>query len=341
MAINYSSVDIRGVAADPILAELMFQNQTINEGLVTFEDDVKAETIFTEASAEAVMQQYTSGAPSPDGELGGFDAVVSPTKVMYYQEFDPDKLRFSRYKRDMPRGAWNVFSNEFERLVIGGVYANKISLDAENKFWTGATQATKDAVAGLTPGTNQNEISAEEQALIASMPTTLFDGVIAKAIYNNSNENQTLQVGGRRKVVGTTITSSNIKDEYDKLYADIDPVNLSTQSDTPYIYAPRGHKQLINIFNNNPANYKDAFDVSDDKSTYYYNGIEIKFVPIPDNTMWFAMKGHTVWCTDLQSDINTINMDKIANNREDMFLKSIFTIKAHVRNQSFNTLYVG
>lgn len=338
---NYSSVDIRGVAADPILAELMFQNKTISDGLVAFETDIKAETIFTEATADVVMQAYTSGEPSSAGDLGGFDAIVTPTKVMYNKNFDPNLIRFSRYKRDMPAGAWNIFSNEFERVVIGGIYANKISLDAENKFWTGATTATKNAVAALTVGSAADEVSAEEKALVAAMPTTLFDGIIAKAIYNSSNASQTAAVGGRRKVVGTTITSTNIKAEYDKLYADIDPVNLETQSDTPYIYAPRNHKQLINLYNNNPENFKNAFDVNDANTAYFFNGIEIKFVPIPDNVMWFSMKNHNVWCTDLQADINTIKIDKIANNREDMFIKSILTLAAHVRNQQFNTLYVG
>ena len=56
MPINYNSVDIRGVAAEPIIEEILFENKTIADGLVTFESDVKAETIFTETSATAVLQ---------------------------------------------------------------------------------------------------------------------------------------------------------------------------------------------------------------------------------------------------------------------------------------------
>ena len=42
MAITYNSVDFRGVAAEPIIEELLFENDTIANGLVTFEEDVKA-----------------------------------------------------------------------------------------------------------------------------------------------------------------------------------------------------------------------------------------------------------------------------------------------------------
>lgn len=340
MALTYNSVEFRGNATEPIIEEILFENATISEELVTFNDDVKADTIFTEYSTEAVMQAYTSGAPTSSGSLDGFDVVVSPTKVMYYQEFDPETLRYSRFKRDMAPSAWNMFSDEFERLVIGGAYAKKISANVESLFWNNATAATKTAVAGLTAGTDQDEVSTAEQALVAATTAGLFDGVVQKMIYNTSNAAGSAAVGGRVKVAGTTITSSNIKGEYDKLYAAMPAVVLS-EGFTPYIYAPRSHKQLINIYNNNPANYKDAFSVSDDKTRYYFNGVEIKFVPVPENVMIGALKEHISWNTDLVDDINLIKLDKIAQNREDMFLKSIMTINAHISNQSFNTLYVG
>ena len=341
MPITRNSVEFRGQAAEPILEELLFENETISQELVMFEDDVKANTIFSEESAEAVMQAYTSGAPTSEGSLGGFDAVVTPEKIMYYQEFDPDTLRFSRYKRSMRQGAWETFSDEFERVVIGGVYAGKISADAEAKFWNNATAATKAAVAGLTAGTAQDEVGTEEQALVAATPDGLFDGIVQKMIYNTSRAGGTAAVGERVKVVGDTITASNIKAEYDKLYAAIPAVVLSGNTEPPYIYAPRSHKQLINIYNNNPSNYKDAFSVSEDKTRYYFNGVEIKFVPIPENVMIAAKKEHLFWCTDLIADFNDMKLDKIANNQEKMFLKNIMALQPHVAHQAFNVLYVG
>ncbi|AGO47814.1 structural protein [Cellulophaga phage phi46:1] len=339
--ITYNSVDIRGEAAEPIFEELLFENSTLADELVTFEDDVKAETIFTEASAEAVLQAYTSGQPTAKGGLNAFDVVVTPQKGMFYDEFDPEKIRFSRFKRDMKAGAWETLSNEFERVLIGGQYSGQIAQTLEAAFWNGVKPTTKTAVDALTAGTANDAVSTAEKALVAASPESLFDGVVQTMIYNTSNAGQIAKVGGRVKVVGTTITASNIKAEYDKIYAAIPAVVLNGKGTAPFIYVPRSHKQMINIYNNNPENFKDAFSVSADKSKYFFNGVEIKFVPLPENVMIAAKKENLVWCTDLKSDYNQMKIDKIANNQEKWFLKNILTIEAHVGNQTFNVLYVG
>jgi hypothetical protein len=341
MAITYNSTDIRGVAAEPIVEELIFENKTVADELVSFEDDIKAETIFTETSATATMQAYTCGVPTAAGSLNAFDTVVTPVKVQYYQEFCPETLRFSRFKRDMKPGAWENFSTEFERIVIGGVYAKQISADLENKFWVNALAATKTAVAALTPGAGQASVGAAEQTLVAATTAGLFDGIVTKMIYNASNATATAGVGTRVKVAGTTITAANIKAEYDKVYAAIPAVALQSQYEKPYLYVPHSHMQFINIYNNTPTNYTKPFDVNTTTGQYFYNGLEIKFVPLPENVIIAAPKINLIWATDLKSDFNKIQVDKIANNREDYFIKAEMTIATHVVNQKYNVLYVG
>ena len=161
MAIVSNSLDIRGQVVEPIIEEILFENNTIAKGLVTFEDDVKANTIFTEGSAEATMQAWISGEPTTQGSLNTWDYLVTPQKVMFYQTFDPENLRFTRYKRSMQQGAWQNFSTEFERVVIGGIYAKKISLSSERNFWLAAKAATKTTIAGLTAGTANTSIGAK------------------------------------------------------------------------------------------------------------------------------------------------------------------------------------
>lgn len=338
MAITYNIIDIRGVAAEPVIEEILFENKTISEGYVTFEEDIKAETIFTEGSTSVTMQAYTSGAPSSAGSLINFDVAITPVKVQFYQEFDPNTVRFSRFKRDLKPGAWEILSSEFEKIMIGGMYAKRISADFENKYWSGAKSATKTAVALLTPGAGQTSIGVAEQTLAAAMSTTLFDSIVTKMIYNASNATLTAGVGGRVKVAGTTVTAANIKAEYDKVYAAI-PSNVLGSAFEPYLYVPHSHKQLVNIYNNNATNFKDVFIVKGDKYSFY--GLEIKFVPVAENVIIAAPKEHLFWCTDLKSDINKMEMNKVAFNREDMFIKTNATIDSHVANQAYNVLYVG
>lgn len=335
MAISYTVVDIRGKAVEPIIEELLFDNKTVADNLVSFETDVKAETIFTENDNTVIMQAYSSGAPTSSGTLGLVDTSVTPVKFMYYQEFDPNALRSSRFKRDMKAGAWNIESSEFGSKVLGA-YGRLISQDVESKFWNNILGATQTAIAALTPGVGQGSVGAAEQTYAASLTAGQFDGVVTRMIYNGG------AVGGRYKVAGTTITSSNIATEYGKVYAAIPSVVLQN-GQMPFIYAPYSHKQLINIYNVG-ATYRDLFSVTNmgqATEKYFYNGVEIKFVPLPENCIIAAKPEHIYWCTDLLSDINEFKVDKIANNREDMFVKNIMTIFAHIVNQSKNVLYLG
>ena len=334
MAISYSAlVDIRGQAVDPVISEIIFENKTISEGLVAFETGIKAGTIFTENSNSVVMQSWAVN-PSASGTIGINDVLITPVKVEYLDAFTPNDLRTSRFNRDMKPGAWNDVSDEFAKMILNGV-AKSISADAENKFWNGATSATKTAVAALTAGTLNTQASTQEKALVAAMPTNLLDSVITRAIYNNA------AVGGRIKVVGTAaITASTIVAQYQLLYAAIVAETLSASEEKAFIYAPRSHKQLINIANVN-LTYRDVFSVDMVADKYYYLGVEIKFVPIAENVMLVAVPSSIKWCTDLMEDLNQVMIDKFPQPRKDYFYDVVFTIFAHVTNQKFNTLYVG
>ena len=337
MAINYTQVEIRGIAASPVIEEILFENKTLGEGYVTFEEEVKNEVIFTEGSTTASMQAYTSGAPTTAGSLDLFDISITPTKYLYYQTFDPNTLRPSRFKRDMKPGAWETLSNEFEQVVIGGMYSKKIAYDAEFQFWSGITSAQKTAIAALTAGPLNTEIGADEKTVAAALTAGQFNGVVASMMYNNWNATSTAGVGKRVKVDGISITSSNIAQEYARVYAAI-PATVLASGMPAYIYAPKSHMQLINIYNT-AATYRDLFSVQGEK--YFYNGVEIKFVPVPENVIIAAPKEHLFWVTDLTSDVNKFEVNKVALNQDLLFVKHVGTIAAYVANQSFNVLYCG
>jgi hypothetical protein len=338
MAIAYNIIDIRGKASENVIAEILFQNKTISEGYVTFEEEVKNEVIFTEGSTSVAMQAYTSGAPSSSGTLTNFDVSITPTKYMYYQTFDPNTLRASRYKRDMKPGAWEVLSSEFERVVIGGMYADKISYDAEFQYWSGITSAQQTAIAALTAGTANTSIGADEKTVAAALTAGQFNGVVASMMYNAWNSSLTAGVGTRLKVDGVVVTASNIQTETEKVYTAI-PAAVLASATQPVIYMPHVNKQFINSNNNVVTNYKNAFIVTNGE--YFYNDVKIVFVPMPANTMIAAPKEHLFWVTDLTSDINKVEINKVGLNQDLMFIKHVGTIAPYVANQAFNVLYCG
>lgn len=323
MALTYSPVEIRGVAAEPILSELFFKNKTVEKGLVSFEADIKANTIFSENENSVVVQPYTSGEPTEGGSLGVTDFEVTPAKCMTFIKFDPNTLRPSRFNKDMAAGAWNCLSNEFERVVLAS-YGSKISAEAEKQFYNGVLSATtKPAIALLTGDT-----SSLERAWVANTAdaTANFDGVVANLIYNHK----------RSIVTGTTVTSSNIAAEFAKLYADMDAEVIEQGNAT--IYAPNSYKQLINIYNTN-ATYRDVF--SKQGEDYFYNGVKISFVPFAGNVMIGGISENIFWCTDLLSDLDYLKIDKVSATSDIMFVKTVFTLTAHIGNQKNYSLYVG
>ena len=93
MAISYTPVDIRGVAVEPILEEVLFANKTVADGYVTFNTDIKAGTIFTEASVDVTAQLYTGAALASSGTMNITDRTITPIKLEYKQTFLEESLR--------------------------------------------------------------------------------------------------------------------------------------------------------------------------------------------------------------------------------------------------------
>ena len=333
MAVTYTGAEIPTDFKAEIIAEILFRNETVEKNLVAFETGIKAGRIITENINSVTMQAWTvNPTGSEAGAIGLEDTVVTPVKVEFIDKFTPDDLRSTRFNRDMAAGAINDISDEFNRLVLNGV-APLISLDAENKYWNGATAATQTAVAALTAGAGQTAVGAAEKTLVAAMPTTLFDSLTARIIYNKA------AVGGRIKVAGTTLSATNIAVEMGKLYNAI-PDEVLAGAEKPLIYAPRGVKKLINNFNLAQV-YRDTFTVDLATGKYFYLDVEIVFIPLAANVLIAGVPMNFMWCTDLLDDYSNIEIQKYPAPRKDYFYDVIFTIFAHVVNQKFNVLYVG
>jgi hypothetical protein len=337
-SISYSSpTTITGPVYEEVMTEILLVNNTLKRNLVRFIDNVKANVPIRSIKASVTFQSYSSGAPSSSGSITPSDKLITPYKGMFYQEFDYETLRGTPWGIDMKSGALNIVADEFTKQALA-LIGPKQSLNFESMFWNGATSATKTAVAALTAGTAQNSVGTAEQTYVAAAPTNLIDGVLTKLIYNTS------AVGTRYKVAGTTVTSSNLKTEVDKVYAAIstaaskllNPENVGEL----VIYMPHENRALIEIYNNNPSNYKNAFIPTSD-GFFTYNGIPIEFVPLPANSMIAGVKMDFVWATDLTDDSEQIKVDVIAPNREDFFIKTIATIESWIFNQNEKVVYVG
>ena len=339
MAISYTPVDIRGVAVEPILEEVLFANKTIADGYVTFNDNIKAGTIFTEAGVDVTAQLYTGSALSSSGSINITDRTITPTKLEYKQTFLQEALRSSRFNRSMNPGAFNIESSEFASTVLAMVGPN-VSQDAESIFWGGITSATKTAIAALTPGAGQGSMTAATQTAVAALTAGLVDGVFAKVLYDNA------ALGGYIKVTGTTVTAANISSQMALIFNAIPAENLNDTVSPTVIYCPRAWKQLCYNANNAVgAAQQINFVITGDSfstSRVFYNGVELLFVPTPNNLMAYAQRKAAVsWNTDLLDDVNRFEVGKLVNDGDVQFVRSIYTLAANVGQATKGVLYGG
>jgi len=339
MAISYTSVDIRGKAVEPILEEVLFANKTIADGYVTFNTDIKAGTIFTEAGVDVTAQLYTGNQLSSSGSMTITDRIITPTKLEYKQTFLQESLRAGRFGRSMNPGAWNIESSEFASTVLAQ-YGPNVSQDAESIFWGGITSATKTAIAALTPGAGQGSMTAATQTAVAALTAGLVDGVFSKVLYDNS------ALGGYIKVTGTSVTQNNIAAEIGKIYLAIPSENLLDTVSPTVIYCPRAWKQLCYNANNAVgAAQQINFQISGNDfatSKIYYNGVELLFVPTPNNLMAYAQRKAAIsWNTDLLDDVNRFEVGKVYNDADVQFVRSIYTLNANVGQATKGVLYGG
>jgi hypothetical protein len=340
MAISYTSpTTIYGPDLVPVLQAIFFENKTIGEGYVTFNDNMKAGSPITEVDISVTAQAYTGAALSSSGTISLTDRIVTLTKLEYKQTFLDEAIRTSRFNKTMKKGAWEIESNEFNTKVLG-LYAPKVAADAEILFWGGVTAATKTSVAGLVPGAGQGSITAAAQTAFAALTAGLVDGIFSKAFYDNG------AIGAYIKVTGTTVTSSNIAAQMALIFAAIPSRCLNVANDPVYIYCPREWKQLCYNANNAVGAAQQINFVIDGTdfatSKVYYNGIELKFVPVP-NTLWAYANNvsRVMWNSDSHDDVNKVEIGKVANDGDTRFLRSIYTIQAHISSASSGVLYGG
>ena len=338
MAITGTQVDIRGKAVEPILEEVLFANKTVSEGYVTFATDIKAGTIITEAGVDVTAQLYTGSALGSSGSMNITDRIITPTKLEYKQTFLQEALRAGRFGRSMNPGAFNIESSEFASTVLAQ-YAPNVSQDAENIFWGGITAAQQVSIAALTPGAGQGAMTAATQTAVAALTPGLVNGVFSKVLYDNS------ALGGYIKVTGTTVTAANIATQVGLIYAKIPAENLADTVSPTAIYCPRAWRQLARIANNSVGAAQQInfeFDSMAADAKCFYNGVEMIFVPTPNDLMAYAQRKAAIyWCTDLTDDINRFVVDKLTADSDVQFVRTIYTLAAHVGQASKGVLYGG
>lgn len=344
MAVTYTGTKTQAGEYAEIVQEIYADSPTFRGETIEIVEGHKSGMEIYESSAEITFSAANYGSVTADNvALKTQKSKVDLNTFNVEGIIDESSLKGTRFEKSMAAGAYNVVSDEFDKAVLVQV-TPAVGAKLESWVWNGATAATKASIAALVPGAGQGSISSGAQALVAAMPTTLFDSVPATMLYNNSQSKAVPGAGlGDYKKVLTpaTVTASSIVAEYVKIYNAIpDEVLVMTGDDAPIIYAPKSHYKLIKSVNRVQGAALQENFVGNSFNDMYFNDIKIVFVDLVGFVI-AAQKKNLKLVMDLLSDSSQLIIEKEANASTRRILKLINTMNTWVVKQKWNVLYNG
>lgn len=343
MAVTYTGAKTAQSEYPEIVQEIYSDSPTFRGETIEIVEGHKSGMDIYESSADVTFSAANYGPVTTDNvALKSQKSTVDLKTFNVEGIIDETSLFGTRYEKSMKAGAFEVVSDEFDKKVLIQVQP-ATSAKLEANVWNGATTATKVAIAALVPGAGQGSVSAGAQALVAAMPTTLFDSVPATMIYNNSQSKATpgAGLGDYIKVAGTTVTSANIVAEYVKRYNAIpNDVLVMTGDMAPIIYAPKAEYKLIKAVNRVQGAALQENFVGSSFNDMYFNDVKIVFVDLVGFAI-VAQKMNLKLVMDLLSDSSQLIIEKEANASTRRIIKLINTMNTWVVRQKWNVLYNG
>ncbi len=343
MAVTYTGSKTQFGDYPEIIMAIYSDSPTFRGETIEVVEGHKSGIDVYESSASVTFSAANYGSVTADNVVLKANKTTVNLKTFNVEGIiDESSLLGTRFEKSMAAGAYNVISDEFDKRVLIQVQP-AISEKLEDNVFNGATTATKALIAGLAAGAGQGSVSASAQALVAAMPTTFFDSIVATMIFNDSQAKATpgAGIGDYIKVAGTTVNSGNIVAEYVKIYNGIvNKVLLGIGDETPVIFAPKAHFKIIkNVNRVQGADLQENFTGSS-FTDMAFNDIQIIFVDLVSFVIVGPRKNFKLM-SDLLSDSSQLIIEKEANASTRRVLKMINTMNTHVVLQSLNVLYNG
>ena len=344
MAVTYTGAKTAQSEYPEIVQEIYSDSPTFRGETIEIVEGHKSGMDIYESSADVTFSAANYGPVTTDNvALKSQKSTVDLKTFNVEGIIDETSLFGTRYEKSMKAGAFEVVSDEFDKKVLIQVQP-ATSAKLEGNVWNGATTATKVAIAALVPGAGQGSVSAGAQALVAAMPTTLFDSIPATMIYNNSQSKAVpgAGLGDYLKVASpATVTSASIVAEYVKIYNTIpNDVLVMTGDQAPIIYAPKAHYKLIKSVNRVQGAALQENFVGSSFNDMYFNDVKIVFVDLIGFAI-VAQKTNLKLVMDLLSDSSQLIIEKEANASTRRIIKLINTMNTWVVRQKWNVLYGG
>lgn len=347
----FNPATFAGEHAQEIFAEVIEGNQTEAKSLVRSLDDIKNEEIITTIDGDIPYVDYKEDIRETDYDnytdtVKFRDAPLRPQKIMALTFFKMNDLRFTRFAKDMAKGAANIGSNDFEKAVLGFTIP-RLGKSYERQVWGGLTAVSKAAIgASANTSAPMKAWAASYSAPPAGDGITVnggnklgkVDGILAQLLaYIVAGGSNVIQI------TGTGLTLSNLVTEFNKVYSAL-PSAVRKSADCRF-YAEYDVEALI-LQANQSQQFRDVFVVNGvgPTATYYFLNIQIEFVPLPDNCIIAGRgmgTGDLITGTDMTADHNQLEINKVNNVGDLMFAKQVCTLATCVVVPGQKVVYMG
>jgi len=312
MAITISDTSYAGtVEASYMITKATFEMDTVKKGVVYVKDGIKKRHNIPNIDITNVLQTRTA-TPTSSGTFTVDKVYLEPSSAMGYVEFNPDdysehfyaeQLSKTLLARELPATAENVmmqlFLNRQFEAIEKGVHVGSTSYTTN----LGATQANGQI--------------------------KFFDGFIKKALTATT----ALQVGSP-----SAITAGNVLAKLDSAIALL-PLALLADSNRfqkiKFMLSPLDWQkfEIASLALTNKGRDVNGITIPN------YRGFEIvTLAGLPENTFYFAKAyagiDSNMWVgTNAMADLQ-IDLQKLQNNSELYFMKSLFAFDVQIAKKS-------
>ena len=358
MALTFYGTKFPRGIFDTIQNEIYALTPTINgaDGLgVSFTENHTSGTEFTNVKLVSALLAYDAngiGIAEDAGTIEVGATNVTLVKQMTKVTYDPNTLLNTRFELDIKGLSLNPDSATFKNSALDNVIKNDAGL-IENAIWSGATAATKAAVAAAVVGTAVAQYTAGEKAMVAAMATAQMDSVVASLVYNN-NQDKTTQAKGTGKgdynvanITPAVLTSANISTKLAEVFASQFAVNSQIAGDKskPMSFIVNYGAEALIAVANNPSNTGAVaaaqLNFANNAGQWSYNGINIYFRNVPTNVILLGKAEDLHILTDSKNDaVSGLKIDRLTNFSDKTGIQHIFAFATFVSNGKYFTAHL-
>lgn len=291
MAINVAS-NYSGEVLEELLTKVTAGNEAVQSGLFYIKENIKGKYNIPKLKSDSFITDYQVTPTASTGNFSITEKVLEPMKYMAYTTFKPEDHE----------DFWKSFQ------PTGPLVFQELPSDIQAAF---LSELVQDADSYMGDAVWNGDLNS-------SGTTRHFDGIIKRAL----NDGEVIDIANP-----VTLTAENIEAEMNRVYK-ATPKIVRQHPDFKFVMSVESYDLYEEAQYAKPSKGKD---VTDEGVKRFRGKTIVALGQFPDNTILAtkasATKKSNLWMGVASlADGITINVDRVANNSEEYFMKMILKV---------------